>query len=111
LQLETAVKVDPVQDGLPHETEVDACVQAPPPLHTPVLPHGGAAAHPGSAVLAGTLAHAPALPVTLQAWQVAQAATPQHTPLVQKPDPHSFALPQALPLPFLGMQLPPGAVQ
>jgi hypothetical protein len=57
------------------------------------------------------LAHAPALPVTLQDWQVAQAATPQHTPFVQNPEPHSLALAHELPLPFLGMQLPPGVVQ
>lgn len=67
LQLETGVKVDPVHDGVPHDTDVAACVQAPAPLQTPVLPHGGLGAQPLSAVFAGTFAHAPALAPTLHA--------------------------------------------
>jgi hypothetical protein len=111
LQLDTGVKVDPVHDGVPHATDVAACVHAPAPSHTPVLPHGGLAAHPVSAVFAATFAHAPALAPTLHAWHVGQSLTPQQTPSVQKPEPHSLALPQGAPLPFFGMQLPPAPLQ
>jgi hypothetical protein len=50
-----------------------------------VLPQGGLAAHRacGSAVLAATLAQFPALPVTLQAWQVGQEPVLQQTPSTQ----------------------------
>jgi hypothetical protein len=111
LQFETGVNVDPVHDGVPQDTEVAACVHAPAPLHTPVLPQGGLAAQPLSAVPDATLAQEPALAPTLQAWQVGHAPTPQQTPSVQKPEPHSLDDPQATPLPFLGMQLPPAPVQ
>ena len=100
-----------LQDAFPHCTELAACVQAPAPLHTPVLPHGGFGVQRASAVPLPTLAQAPALPPTSQAWQVGQAATPQQTPSVQNPEPHSLALAHAVPLPFLGMQLPPLPVQ
>jgi hypothetical protein len=105
------VYVVPVHPALPHWTELAAWVQAPAPLQTPVLPQGGLGVQPLSAVPAGTLAQEPALAPTLQAWQVAHAATPQQTPSVQNPEPHSLEALQATPLPFLGRQLPPGAVQ
>lgn len=111
LQLDTAVNVDPVHDGVPHDTDVDAWVHAPAPSHTPVLPHGGFAAQPPWAVFTATFAHAPALAPTLQDWQVGQLPTPQQTPSVQKPEPHSLALPQGMPPPFFGMQVPPVPVQ
>jgi hypothetical protein len=111
LQLETGVNVEPVHDGSPQGTEVDAWTHAPAPLHTPVLPQGGLAPQPLCAVFAATLAQDPALAPTLHAWQVGQAPTPQQTPSVQKPEPHSSAPPQGMPLPFLGMQLPPAPVQ
>jgi hypothetical protein len=103
--------VEPVHEAVPQLTEVEACVQAPAPLHTPVLPQGGLGVQPLSAVPAATLAHDPALAPTLQAWQVAHAPTPQQTPSVQNPEPHSLDDPQATPLPFLGTQLPPAPVQ
>ena len=111
LQFDTGVKVEPVHDGVPQDTDVEACVHAPAPLQTPVLPQGGLAGQPESAVPEATLAHAPALAPTLQAWHVGHAATPQQTPSVQKPEPHSLAPAQGWPPPFLGMQLPPVPVQ
>ena len=105
------MKVDPVHEAVPQVTAVDAWVQAPAPLHTPVLPQGGLGAQPLSAVPAGALAHDPALAPTLHAWQVGQTPTPQQTPSVQKPEPHSFDDPHGMPLPFLGTQLPPAPVQ
>jgi hypothetical protein len=95
---------------LPHWIEVDPCWQAPAPLHTPVLPQGGAAGQPacGSAVPEATLTHAPAPP---QTWQVAQLATLQQTPSTQLPLAHSTAAAQAAPGAFLNRQLPPGPVQ
>ena len=85
LQCETGVNVDPLQDWLPHETPVPANWQAPAPLQAPVLPQGGLAAHRpcGSTALAATGAHVPALPETLQAWQVLQELELQQTPSTQ----------------------------
>lgn len=111
MQLDTAVNVDPVHDGVPHETDVDAWVHAPAPLQTPVLPHGGFGAQRPSAVFAARFAHAPALAPTLHAWQVGQLSTPQQTPSVQNPEPHSLALAHGMPPPFFGMQVPPVPVQ
>jgi hypothetical protein len=105
------VYVVTLHEGFPHWTEAAAWVQAPLPLQVPVLPQGGFGVQRASAVAAGRLAHEPALAPTLQAWHVGQLPTPQQTPSVQKPEPHSLALPHAMPLPFLGRQLPPGPVQ
>jgi len=53
-------------------------------------------------VLAGRLAQLPALPVTLQAWQVGQAPTLQQTPSTQLlPVKHSALEPQGWPRRFL----------
>jgi hypothetical protein len=73
-----------------------------------VLPQGPLGAQPLELAPAGALAQAPVL---LQAWHVGQAATPQQTPSVQKPVPHSLDEAQAWPEPFLGMQVPPAPVQ
>jgi hypothetical protein len=79
------VKVEPLQEAVPQETPVPACWQAPAPLQAPVLPQGGfAAQNPcGSATPSATLVQLPALPPTLQAWQVAQAVALQQTPSTQ----------------------------
>jgi hypothetical protein len=60
-------------------------------LQVPVLPQVPLAEQRvwGSLTLAGTLAQAPTLPLTLQAWQVGQPFVPQQTPSMQKPVPHS----------------------
>jgi len=103
LQCETGVNVDPLQDWLPHETPVPASWQAPAPLHAPVLPHGGFGAQRpcGSAALAATGAQVPALPDTLQAWQVLQALELQHTPSTQlSPVKQSVVAVQACPSRF-----------
>jgi hypothetical protein len=65
----------------------------------------------GSVTVLATLAHAPALPVTLQAWQVGQLAVPQQTPSTQFPLPHSWLEKQATPVAFTGRQAPPVPVQ
>jgi hypothetical protein len=73
-----------------------------------VLPQGGLGVQAAAEVPAGRLTHMPPAP---QAWQVGQLATPQQTPSVQSPVPHSSALEQAAPDAFLGRQLPPGPEQ
>jgi hypothetical protein len=85
LQCETGVNVAPVQVAVPHETEVPPAWQCPAPSQAPVKPQGGLGVHwlCGSGVLAATLAQLPALPVTLQAWQVGQAVALQQTPSTQ----------------------------
>jgi hypothetical protein len=72
---------------MPQETVDAACWHAPAPLQTPVLPHGGAGGHcpAGAAAPADMNAHIPALPATLQAWQVGQLPLPQQTPSMQLP--------------------------
>jgi hypothetical protein len=52
------------------------------------------------------LVQAPALPETLQAWQVGQLLLPQQTPSTQFPVPHSWLERQATPVPLTGRQLP-----
>jgi hypothetical protein len=102
------VKVVPLHDGFPHWTVVAPCAQPPNPLQKPVLPQGGLGVQAAAEVPAGRLTHIPPVP---QTWQVGQLATPQQTPSVQSPVPHSSAVPQAAPLAFLGRQLPPGPEQ
>jgi hypothetical protein len=79
------VYVEPVQEAVPHETLVAPCWHAPAPLQLPVLPQGGPAVQRpcGSVVPSGTLVQLPALPATLQAWQVPQALALQQTPSTQ----------------------------
>jgi hypothetical protein len=93
-----------MQVWLPQLTFVLACWQAPAPLHTPVLPQGGLAVQPpcGSAPPGATLAQVPALPETLQAWQLLQVEVPQQTPSTQKfPVRQSVVAVQACPRRFL----------
>src|SRR5437868_12380989 len=108
-----AVKVEPLQEAGAQPTEVEACVQAPPPLQVPVFPQVPLAEQRlcGSFTLAGTLAHEPALPEMLQAWQVGQLGAPQQTPSTQFPLPHSWLERQATPLLLTGRQLPLVPVQ
>jgi hypothetical protein len=86
VQCETGVYVVPEHDALPQLTSALAWSQAPAPSHAPVLPHGGCGAQRacGSASPAPTFEHVPALPATLQAWQVPQAEAEQHTLSTQK---------------------------
>jgi hypothetical protein len=85
LQCETGVKVEPLQVAVPQETPVPPSWHFPAPSQEPVLPQGGLVAQRpcGSRLLAGTFAQFPALPVMLQAWQVAQAVALQQTPSTQ----------------------------
>jgi len=112
LQNATGVNVEPLQEADPQVTLVEAWVQAPAPLQVPVLPQVPLAAQRpcGSLTALATLAQVPALPATLQAWQVPQLAVPQQTPSTQKPLPHSWLARQATPLLLTGRQLP-AAVQ
>jgi hypothetical protein len=76
-----------LQPGVPHEVVIGAFWQAPAPLHRPVLPQGaladGAHCPVGAASPAAMFVQVPALPVTLQDWQVPQAADAQQTPSTQ----------------------------
>jgi hypothetical protein len=112
-QCDAGVKVAPLQVAPGAQaTLLAACVQAPEPLQLPVLPHGGLAAQRpcGSARPPVTLAQIP-VPLTVHAWQVPQAAVEQQTPSTQLPLVHSWPVPQVVPLPLTGRQLPPAAVQ
>src|SRR5215468_2063961 len=84
------VSVEPVHDGLPHWTDVEACWQAPA-TQTPVLPQVPLAAQApcGSGWPFVTVVQLP-VPERLQAWQVPQALTVQQTLSVQLPLPHSW---------------------
>jgi len=100
------VKVDPAQLAVPHETVVAACWQAPVPVQVPVFPQGALVdlAHwpAGAAAPAGRLAQVPALPETLQAWQVPHAVEAQQTPSTQlRPVRQSVATAQVCPWRFL----------
>jgi len=108
-----AVKVLPLQEAAAQLTEVEAWVQAPAPLQVPVFPQVPLAEQRlcGSLMFTGTLAHTPALPETLQAWQVGQLEVPQQTPSTQNPVPHSWLERQATPLLLTGRQLPLVPVQ
>lgn len=100
LQFEVGVYVDPVQDSMPHDTDVDASWQPPAPLQAPVLPQGGFAAQRPivSALPSGTNAQLPALAPTLQAWQSEHPLLTQQTPSTQKrPVKHSLVAAQAWP--------------
>src|SRR6185312_482809 len=85
LQCEMGVNVAPVQLALPHDTAVPPSWQWPAPSQAPVLPQGalGVQRLCGSGVLAESLAQLPALPATLQDWQIEQAVALQQTPSTQ----------------------------
>jgi hypothetical protein len=105
------VSVLPVQEGLAHWTEVDACWQAPP-LHRPVLPQvAPVGQRPFGSVLPFVTVPQVPLAVRLQALQVPQAETVQQTPSVQFPLPHSWSAAQIAARAFLETQLPFGPVQ
>ena len=79
------MNVEPTQVAVPQATAVPPSWHLPAPSQAPVSPQGGLGTQRlcGSGVLAGTLAQLPALPVTLQAWQVGQALVLQQTPSTQ----------------------------
>jgi hypothetical protein len=106
VQCEIGVKVEPVHEAVPQATVVAVCWQAPAPSQLPLFPQGGLTGHwvPGAGVPAVNGAHDPR-PLTLQAWQVGQAALPQQTPLVQKPLMHWLFPEQVRPF-GLSAQLP-----
>lgn len=112
-QNDAGVNVLPLQEDAAQPTVAGCCRQAPPPLQKPVLPQVPFAGHLlcGSATLAGTLAQAPRLPATLQAWQVPQLLLPQQTPSRQVPLLHSCPPTQATPFALTGRQLPFAPVQ
>jgi hypothetical protein len=85
LQCDSGVNVDPEHDCVPHDTVVAPSAQAPAPLHAPVFPQGGLAAHrlAVSGVPAGMFAQLPALPATLQDLQSAHDMVLQQTPSTQ----------------------------
>lgn len=91
-----------MQLAVPHDTVVGCFWQPPVPLQAPVLPQGALAevAHcpAGAASPAAMFVHVPALPLTLQDWQVPQAADAQQTPSTQlKPDRQSLVTLQVCP--------------
>jgi hypothetical protein len=90
-QNDAKVAVPELHDGPLHITVVGCCWQAPLPLQAPVLPQVPLAVQRlcGSATVLATLAQAPRLPATLQAWQSGQLALPQQTPSTQLPLLHS----------------------
>jgi hypothetical protein len=107
LQKPVGVNVDPEHEAVPHDVAVGAFWQLPAPSHAPVKPQGGEAVQRpcGSACDGGTKVHAPALPATLQAWQVPQADVAQHTPSTQKfPERQSSVDMQVCPRRFLSPQ-------
>jgi hypothetical protein len=112
-QKAVGVKVVPLHDAAAQLTLLAACVQAPAPLQTPVLPQVPVVPQRacGSLTVLATLAQVPALPVTLQAWQVGQLALPQQTPSTQLPLPHSWFEKQATPVALTGRQAPALPVQ
>jgi len=111
-QNDAGCSVDPLHDvARPHDTVAAASWQPPAPLQAPVLPQGGAAGHcpERAAVPAAMLAHVPALPVRLHAWQVPQLGLPQQTPSTQLPLMHWLAATHCTPFGF-SVQLRFGAV-
>lgn len=82
----------------PHAVLDEACSQPLAPLHRPVLPQGGAAAHwpDGAVAPAASGVHDPGA-VPLQVWQVPHALLPQQTPFTQLPLMHSLPAPHAVP--------------
>jgi len=112
-QNEVGVKVLPVHVAAAQLTLLAASEHAPLPLQAPVLPQVPLAVQRpcGSATVLATLAQAPRLPATLQAWQSGQLALPQQTPSTQLPLLHSWLERQATPVDFTGRQLPLVPVQ
>ena len=86
VQCEIGENVEPMHEAVPQLTPALACWQDPLPSQLPVLPHGscGVQRACGSASPDVTFEHVPALPRTLQAWQVPHDEVPQQTPSTQK---------------------------
>ncbi len=110
LQCDTGWYVEPPHDVAAPQTIVfAACWQPPFPLHAPVFPHGGLAAHCPVGALApdGMLAHVPRLPARLHALHVPQLPELQQTPSTHAPLVHSRPAAQASPSDCLPTQLVP----
>jgi hypothetical protein len=93
------MSVEPLQMALPQLVPTAAFAHWPLPSQVPVSPQVPLAAQRpcGSIALSATLVQVPALPETLQAWQVGQLAPPQQTPSTQLPLPHSPPPPHSWP--------------
>jgi hypothetical protein len=107
-----AVRVDPVHDAAAQLTVVPASAQAPA-VQAPVFPQVVVMVQRlcGSAVPSVTTLQAPALPETLQDWQVGQLELLQQTPSVQLALAHSWFARQATPFALTGRQAPPVPLQ
>ena len=102
LQLPTGVNVDPLHEAVPQLVVVGPLRQAPLPSHLPLNPQGGFGVQPpcGSIWSAPTGLHIPAMPVTLQDWQLPHTADEQQTPSTQLPLSHSLAAAHSWPRRF-----------
>jgi hypothetical protein len=93
------------QEAARQRVLVPHCRQAPAPLQRPSLPQllsaDGAQPPWGSLPPAATLVQVPSAPGTAQLLQVWPQREPQQTPSTQKPEVHSPASLQALPLPLV----------
>jgi hypothetical protein len=91
LQWPAGVSVDPLHEVVPQLVVTAALRQAPLPSHRPLKPQGGLAAQPpcGSISSAATGWQAPAMPATLQDWQLPHGPVEQQTPSTQLPLSHS----------------------
>jgi hypothetical protein len=99
LQNDWGWNVIPVHDtARPHDTLAAACVQPLLPLQTPVLPHGGLAAHwpAGAGVPEASGVQVPGV-VPLQVWQVPHITLPQQTLSMQLPLMHWLPAVHAFP--------------
>jgi len=94
-----------MQNGVAQLMLAGACVHAPP-VHVPVLPHGGLVRHRpwGSEVPFATDAQMP-LPVMLQAWHVPHDEVVQQVLSTQLPVPHSSSPLQVAPAAFLATHI------
>ena len=109
-QVRFGVSVEPVQVPAAHCVPDVQKRHAPAPSHIPSVPHVVAAvvAHCVAGVGAvpfATLLHVPTLPVIAQDLHVPVHALLQQTPWAQKPELHSFAMVQAVPI-GLSVQAP-----
>jgi|KBSMisStaDraftv2_1062788.scaffolds.fasta_scaffold1338483_2 hypothetical protein len=83
VQVDAGCSIDPMHDSArPHDTDAAACVQAPAPLHVPVLPQGGLAVHwpVGAVVPAAIAVQVPRVPASPQDLQVPQLVLPGAMP-------------------------------
>jgi hypothetical protein len=110
VQWETAVKIDPLQEAVPHGTVAAVTAQAPLPSQTPVCPQGALAVQRawGSATPGPTGAQ---VPDGLHVWHKPQLVELQQTLSTQFPVVHSCPVPQVAPGACFGLQVPPVPVQ